>query len=57
MWLEEAGIAKIRTAVLWLAVAGIVEFNRRADFWLEKAGIADVKEQLNAGEKRLAQNS
>ncbi len=34
-------------------MAGIVEFNRIADLWLEKAGIAEVKEQLNFGEKKL----
>jgi hypothetical protein len=31
-------------------VAGIVEFNRIADLWYEKADIAEVKEQLKVGE-------
>jgi hypothetical protein len=37
-----------------LAVAVIEELNKRADLWLEKADIAEVKEQLSCGYKRLA---
>jgi hypothetical protein len=37
-------------------VAGIVEFNRIADLWYGTADIAEVKEHLKVGEKRLAQN-
>ncbi len=36
-------------------MAATVEFKRIADLWLEKADIAEVKEQLNVGEKRHAQ--